>query len=121
MAQTLGIIDISWRGKTLPIEKDSAKLTIGGLMNQQVILNRRVDRAQTFMPSEIECTLVLERGVSLIDLFDPAPGELQARCDTGQTYVFPDAALASRPAATAGAGGKISMKWFADEGEELLA
>lgn len=121
MAKTLGIIDISWRGKLLPVESKTAKLKLGGLKSNPIVLNRRVDYAQDFEPSEIDVTIVLEAGTSLVDLFDPAPGELQCTCDSGQTYVFADATLNVRPEATAGDGGKIPMKWFASEAQELIA
>lgn len=121
MAQTLGIIDISWRGKLLPVETKTAKLKLGGLKNSPVVLNRRVGYSQDFEPSEIDATIVLEAGTSLVGLFDQAPGELQCTCDTGQTYVFADATLSVRPEATAGEGGKIPMKWFASEAQELIA
>lgn len=121
MAQTLGIMDIVWKGKKLPIEQKSGKLKLGGMMNTPVVLNASVDRAGHFEPSEITATIPLRRGMRLMDMFDSADGELQVLCDTGQTYVWPDAFLVTRPEAHAGEGGKIEMKWSAAAPDELLA
>lgn len=119
MAQVLGIIDIAWRGRNVPIEK-GAKLKLGGLKNNPVIYGRRVGRAQEFMQSEIEAVTVLERGQRARDLYDVGEGELQVICDTGQTYVFPDAFLSEQIEMTGGEGGKLPLKWAAGEFEEIL-
>lgn len=121
MAQSLGIIDITWKGTKLPVEQKTAKVKLGGLMNTVVLLNGSVDRSQHFEPSEITATLPLRRGTSLLTTFDSAEGELQVLCDTGQTFVWPDAFLITRPEASAGEGGKIEMKWSAGAPQELLA
>lgn len=121
MAQTLGIIDLSWLGSLLPVDSKSAKVKLGGLKNTPVVLNRRVDYAQDFEPSTIEATIALEAGVSLAALANSGPGELQCVCDTGQTWIFPDAFITERLEATAGEGGKIAIKWAASEAQELLA
>ena len=120
MAKTLGIIDLTWRGVLLPVETKTAKLKLGGMKSSPVILNRRVDYAQDFEPSEIDATIVLEAGTSLLDLFDGTPGELQCVCDTGQTYIFPTAVISVRPEATAGEGGKVPIKWFDGDPLELV-
>ena len=121
MAQTLGIVDLTWKGRKLPIEQKTAKLKLGGMMNTTVLLNGSIDRSQHFEPSEITATLPLRRGTRLMDLFDGGEGELQAICDTGQTSVWPDAFLITRPEASAGEGGKIEMKWNAGAPDELLS
>lgn len=119
MAQVLGIADIAWRGRNIPVEK-GAKLKLGGLKNNPVVYGRRVGRAQEFMQSEIEAVTVLERGQRFRDLYDVGEGELQVICDTGQTYVFPDAFLSEQIEMTAGEGGKLTLKWAAGEFEEIL-
>lgn len=120
MAQTLGIIDLVWRGRKLAVEK-GAKLKLGGIKNNAVIAGRQVHRAGEFEASEITATIPLQRGQRLLDLWGSGQeGELQALCDTGQTYIWPDAFLDNRPEATAGEGGKIELKWMAGEAEELI-
>lgn len=121
MAQTLGIIDLIWKGKKLPIEQKTGKVKLGGTSNTPVLLNASVDRAGHFEASEITGVLPLRRGMRLMDMFDSGEGELQVICDTGQTYVWPDAFLTTRPEAHAGEGGKIEMKWTAGAPDELLA
>lgn len=117
--QTLGIVDLVWKGRRIPIEK-GGKFKPGGLMNTAVVLARRVDRSANFEAGEVTATTTLQRGQRLMDLLDVAEGELQVLCDTGQTYVSPDAFLTTLPEATGGEGGKIELKWAVGEMEELL-
>ncbi|WP_431281660.1 phage tail tube protein [Humitalea sp. 24SJ18S-53] len=119
MAQTLGIIDIIWRNKRYKVDK-GAKLKLGGMKGVPVERARSMDHAQAFEGSEVTATIQLERGMSLLDVCNPPTGELQALCDTGQTYNFAEAFLSNRPEATGGEGGKIELKWLAGEPEELL-
>lgn len=120
MAQTLGLIDLSWKARKLDIER-GAKLKLGGMKNNPVIRGRKVDRAQEFEASEVTATIALERGQKLLEVIgDGSEGELIARTDTGHTYTFPDAFLTNRPEMTGGEGGKIELMWAAGEVEELL-
>ncbi|MCD2176442.1 phage tail tube protein [Rhizobium sp. C1] len=118
--QVLGIIDIYWRGRNIPVEK-GAKLRLGGIKNNAVTYGRTVARAQEYQGSEVTATTHVERGQSLLGLLDAGEGELQVVCDTGQTYVWPDAFLeGDRPDATGGEGGKVELKWAAGEPEEII-
>ena len=120
MAQTLGIVDIVWRGKNIPVEK-GAKLKLGGIRNNHVVYGRKVGRAQEFFASEITASTVLEKGQSAKEFNFSGEGELQVLCDTGQTYVWPDAFLVGEPPEiTGGEGGKIELKWAAGEPEEII-
>jgi hypothetical protein len=118
MAQVLGIVDIVWRGRNIPVEK-GAKLKLGGIANKAVVYGRQVGRAQEFMASEIEATTVLERGQKFSELYGVDEGELQVACDTGQTFVFPGAFLTDQREITGGEGGKVSLKWSAGSYEEI--
>lgn len=118
--QVLGIVDIYWRGRNIPVEK-GAKLRLGGIKNNAVTYGRGVGRAQEFQASEITATTHLERGQSLLDLLDPGEDELQVVCDTGQTYIWSDAFYdGDRPDATGGEGGKIELKWAGGEPAEII-
>lgn len=119
MAQTLGIIDITWNGTKIAVEK-GASLKIGGIKNNVVIVGRQVNNAQEYEASEITATTVLSRGMRWTDIWTTSPGELQVICDTGQTYTFSDAFLGEHPTITGGEGGKIQLKWMAGEPEEIL-
>jgi len=119
MAQTLGIIDISWRGRNLTIEA-GAKLKPGGVMNKVVKAGRSLHRAEEFGDGEVTCTMVLKRGEKLSDFYTTKEGELIVLCDTGQTYSWGDAFLTDLLEATGGEGGKVEMKWAVAEAEALL-
>lgn len=119
MVQVLGIVDIVWRGRNIPVEK-GAKLKLGGLKNNAVTYGRKVGRAQEFVGSEITGTTHLERGVSYGSLYDEGEGELQVICDTGHQYTFPDAFLTDIPEMTGGEGGKLELKWAAGDYEEVM-
>lgn len=120
MAQVLGIVDIIWQGQNIAVEK-GAKLKLGGIKNNKVVYGRRVDRAQEFMASEVKATTHLRRGQRLGSLVNLGEGELQLVCDTGQTFVFPDAFLEGEQEMTGGEGGKIELTWAAGDYEEVLA
>ncbi|MDI4664716.1 phage tail tube protein [Xanthobacter autotrophicus] len=121
MPQVLGIINITWRGRRIDVEK-GAKLKLGGLKNNVVVYGRKAGRAQEFVNSEITATTHLERGKSYRSLYDTEEGELVVECDTGQIYTFPDAFLMDGPPEmTGGEGGKIELKWGAGEYEEIVS
>ena len=118
--QTLGIIDIVWKGRTIPV-KTGAKLRLGGIKNTATAYGRGVGRFQEFQGSEITATTNLEKGQSLVGLLDHEEGELQVVCDTGQTYVFEDAFLeGDRPETTGATDGQIELKWAAGEAQEII-
>lgn len=117
--QTLGIVDIIWRGRNIPVEK-GAKIKIGGIKNNVVTYGRKVARAQEFEGSEVSATTHLEKGQRYGNLWDPEEGELQVVCDTGQTFIIKDAFLTDHPEVTGGEGGKIELKWAGSAPEEVL-
>lgn len=118
MAQVLGIVDILWQGRNIPVEK-GAKLKLGGITNNAVVYGQRVGRAQEFKGSEVEAVTALERGQKFKELYGVGAGELQVQCDTGQTFTFPDAFLTDQRELTGGEGGKIPLKWSAGDYEEI--
>ncbi|MBA4222229.1 MAG: hypothetical protein C0458_15990 [Methylobacterium sp.] len=120
MTQVLGIVDIVWQGRNIPVEK-GAKLKLGGIMNKPVVYGRKVGRAQEFAGSEIEATTVLERGQKFKELYSVGEGELQVQCDTGQVFTWPDAFLTDQREMTGGEGGKVPLKWSGGEPEEIVA
>jgi hypothetical protein len=120
MAQVLGIVDIVWRGRNIPVEK-GAKIKVGGIKNNAVSYGRKAGRAQEFEVSEVTATTNLEAGQRWGNLWDPSEGELQVVCDTGQTFVFGDAFLTDIPEITGGEGGKIELKWSGSAPEEIMA
>lgn len=119
MAQVLGLIEVSWRGNKIPVEK-GGKVKLGGLMQKGMVVGQQTDYAQEYEMSEVTVTTRLRRGDSLLDIFAPGAGELQVLCDTGQTYTFPDAFVSNRPEFTAGEGGKVQVKWNASNAAELV-
>lgn len=118
--QTLGIIDLTWRGRTIDAEKGS-KVKLGGLKQNVVTTGRRVHHADEMEASEITATIVLPRGMKLSDIFVRGEGDLIARCDSGQTYAWPDAFITNRPEMTGGEGGKIQIVWAAGEPTEMTS
>ncbi len=117
--QTLGIVDIVWGGKRVSVEK-GATLKLGGIKNNPVVFGRGVGRAQEYVPTEITATTHLIRGQSFREIYTEGEDELQVICDTGQTFVFPDAFLTDIPQMTGGEGGKLELKWSAGAWEEVL-
>lgn len=116
--QTLGIVDIVWRGRTIPVKK-GATFKPGGIQNIPVTYGRKVGRAQEFVGSSVEATTNFERGMRFGTLWDPGEGELQVVCDTGQTFVMRDAFLTERPDLTGGEDGQFTLMWAASAPEEV--
>ena len=119
MAKVLGIVDIIWRGRNIPVEK-GAKIKVGGIKNNVVTYGRKVARAQEFEGSEVTATTNLEQDQRYSSLWNEGEGELQVVCDTGQTYIIADAFLTDIPEITGGEGGKIELKWAGSAPEEVL-
>lgn len=117
--QTLGIVDIIWRGRAISVEK-GAKIKVGGLKNNVVNYGRRTARAQEYEGSEVTATTALEKGQRYGNLWDAEEGELQVVCDNGQTFIIRDAFLTDHPEVTGGEGGKIELKWAGSAPEEVL-
>lgn len=122
MAQTLGVVDIIWKGVNLQVVTNGAKLTLGGLRNNTVTYGRTASRAQQYAESKVSATVHLKKGQRYGSIFNVEEGELQVICDTGQTYVFPDAFLTGdHPEVTSGEGGNIPLNWAASGYEEIIA
>jgi Phage tail tube protein len=119
MAQVLGIVDVVWNGRNIPVEK-GAKLKLGGIRNKAVVYGRKVGRAQEFMQSEVSATTVLERGQNFTRLYGIGEAELQVLCDTGQTFVFKDAFLTGDRELTGDEGGKVTLTWAAGAYKEIM-
>ena len=122
MAQVLGIVDLIWKGVNLQIVTKGAKLVLGGIRNDTVTYGRTAARSQQFAESKITATVHLRKGQSWADIYSVEEGELQAICDTGQTYIFQDAFLTGdHPTLTSGEGGSIELNWAASAPEEIIA
>lgn len=120
MPQVLGVMQIFWRGREIPVET-GATYRPAGMMQKPVSYGRRVGHAGEFAGGQCEATTNLEAGQSLAELLARGEGELQVICDTGQTFVHPDAFLSGDiPTVTGGEGGKIPLVWAFSEGEEVL-
>ena len=120
MAQTLGIIDVVWKGENLQVEK-GAKFKPGGVKNNTVTYGRSVGRAQEFVAGEVKATVVLRKGRRASDVFSAEEGELQVTCDTGQVLSWADAFMTEIPEFSGGEGGKVELTWAVGTPEEFVA
>lgn len=119
MSQVLGVIDYVWRGVSYDAEKGST-VTLGGYKQDPIEVSGKTHHARVYEKSEASFTTVLKRGQKLSTLFAPGEGELQCNCDTGQSYIFPDAFVTNRPKMTGGEGGKIEVMFAAGSGWQEL-
>lgn len=117
--QTLGVVDIIWRGRALDVDK-GAKLKLGGYKQNAMPVQGKTKYAREYEVSEITATVPVDRGMDVLALFAAGEGELQCNCDTGQSFIFADAFVTNRPEMTGGEGGKMEMKWGAGIPEVLL-
>lgn len=120
MAQTLGLISAIWKGTKVKVERGQSRVSLGGLVQEEVVTDQQVDYSNQYKASRIEITTVVTRGSSILALFSPGQGELQVQCDTGQTLVWPDAFIRDEPKFGDGAGGKLRVQWSAGAPTEVL-
>jgi hypothetical protein len=119
MAQTLGLIALTWRGQALSIEK-GGKVKLGGLMQKEVITGQQVNYCNEMVASEVTANMKMDANTVLLGIWAPGQGELQVICDTGQSYVWGDAFLTNMPEFTAGDGGKVPLKFGGGAPLELV-
>ena len=119
MAQTLGLISVIWNGTKVTVEKGGT-FENGGLIQKEVINGQQVDYANEMHAGRAHVTIRLQRGSTLANVFTPGQGELQLLCDTGQTYVAPDAFLRNTMNWSAGDSGKVKLEWAFGEAEEVV-
>lgn len=118
MAQSIGIVDITWKGLNLPVEVGS-EFTPGGIANEAVPYGRGVMRSQKFEPSQISATILLAKGTRYDDIVTQGEDVLVVRADTGAIYTFPEAFIVGRP--KVGSQGKVAIEWQAGAYEEVMA
>ncbi len=119
MAQALGLVNVIWNGVKLSVEKGSS-LTFGGLRQKSVVTGQQIDAAQEFVAGKAMVTIRLLRGDLLANIFITGQAELQVQCDTGQTYVIPDAFISNMGNFTAGDGGKVKIEWEFGTVQEIV-
>jgi len=119
MAQGLGLISVIWNGVKIAVEK-GGNFENGGLVKKATINGQQVDYANEMKAGKATVTKRLLRGEQLAGIFQGAQGELQLLCDTGQTYVAPDAFITNTMNWTAGDGGKVKVEWNFGEALEVL-
>ena len=122
MAQTLGIVDLLVNGRKIDTENGAASFQSGGLMQKKIVAGRKLHVAAEWMAGEVKCTTVLKAGQSLDGMYTVGVAlEIQALCDTGQTFVWSGYQVGERPKATGGEGGKVELTWAVSEAQELVS
>ena len=120
--QTLGIVDLVWLGKKIPIKTASYKR--GGLVNNAMIGGRQVFNSQAFEADTVEATIPFKAGDSMAAYAASQIGELQYVCDTGQTYTAADAFVTGTPQLAPGSGkegGTVKVTWAMSPAQEVLS
>ncbi|WP_029004795.1 phage tail tube protein [Azorhizobium doebereinerae] len=119
MTQAVGVIDIVWQGRRIPVEK-GAKFKLPGYKNNPLTYGAKAARAREFVAGEVTAKTALEKGQSFASVYGDGEGELQLQCDTGQTYVCPDAFLTDGPPEITG-GELLELKWTIGTYEEIMS
>ncbi|MBW6402032.1 phage tail tube protein [Roseomonas sp. HJA6] len=116
MAQTPGILRITWNRANIAVEKGATYKPAGNKANP-VVLGTEVNHSFEFQQGSLKATTALKKGQRFLDLYQPGPGELIVRLDTGHVFSHPDAVLMERPEMNS-EGGKVALEWFFGEGME---
>lgn len=121
MAQVLGLISLHWLGNEIDI-KPGGTLKLGGLVNKAVVYGQKVGNAQMMEASEVSCKAIVTAGMVVTTTFNVGQvGELQAQCDTGQTFVWESAFVEGAVTLTAGENSEVDVKWGAGAPMETTA
>ena len=119
-AQALGIIDAYFKGRHLDCEKGSS-FSNGGIINNPVVVGRRLFFSQEFKEGTVEIMTVFQAGDTPSSIYDTTPGQLEIKCDTGQQFTWASVVqTGEQPKVTSGEGGKVTLKWSVDEAQVLL-
>ena len=116
-AQILGIIDVYWQGQHLDV-KPGGSLTLGGVVSQPIVYGRSVGRGEHMMASEVSVEVMIKAGMRVGDVIKKnTEGELQVKCDTGQTFAWSDGFV--KDAITISSGDNSSAKVMFSAGEPM--
>lgn len=119
MAQTVGIIEIWWKGVQYECVTGST-IKLPGYKNNTQVTGSTVQRYQNFAAGEVKATPVLKKGMKLSAFSADDEGELQVKCDTGQAFVLPDAFILDNPTLS-DQGGKAPVTWNAGLFQEIVS
>lgn len=119
MSQRLGKAFIKWDGKLLETMPD-AKISLGGVERTPVLGANTVHGfSEKIKESTIECEISVSSETRLAELAAIKDATITFETDTGQTYIMRNAFLTEPPAATAGEGGKVPLKFAGPAAEEM--
>src|SRR6185437_12166757 len=105
----LGIIKASFLGVEIPLREGST-FDLGGVVNTAQVVGTRVVNSQKMVPSEAKLKVSLEQGTVITDLFPAgATGELQIRCDSGQTFVWENAFRTDKLSVSSGENSNVDV------------
>ena len=120
MAQTLGIVTLTWQGTKIKVNQGS-EVRFGGLEAKPVVTGTSIDYANEMKDGQVNATSVLTRGQQLLPIWALGAGELQVQCDTGQSYIWPDAVLSNTGNFNAnGKGGAVKLQFIVGVPQEVL-
>lgn len=115
----LGIAYIKVDGALLE-SMPGASIDVGGTVRTPVLgAGKVLGFSSATKEAVVECEIALSAGTSLTDLGKIEDATITFECDTGQSYVVTNAALADPPKATAADGGKVPLKFFGQPAVEL--
>ncbi len=121
VAQSLGIIGLTWGGMRLSVDAKSSSFSRGGLVNTAVVAGQTVRQAQSYVAPMVKASFPLDKGMSLSALTALNGSELQVVCDSGQTYTINGAFITKDPMVKGGPGNNVSVEWSGDPAVEVLS
>lgn len=119
MAQSLGIVGLSWRGQRLQHDND-VKVQLPGFKKTVSPHGTGANWSNGFVQGKVSATIQMVKGMLYEEIFGGDEGELQVITDIGTIYVFPRAVITDRPE-FGSAGGKTPVTWEMGEVEEIAA
>lgn len=112
MSQVTGIVKVYLNG-ALQRSKEGAKLKLGGKERTAQVGHAVYGFSEKVVPSELEFTLSHMPDTDLIALRDLTGATARFECDSGTTYVIPNAFVSEPPELTGG-DGDVGVKMMGD-------
>lgn len=113
MSHYFGIAKVTINGSVIN-SQPGATIDPGGVTRSTVTTDQESGHTEALRPAKVNCKIMLQSGVSLVDLNDISGATIQFIADTGQSYVLSNAWRVGAISASGGESGGIDLEFNAN-------
>jgi hypothetical protein len=104
-----GVMESSWLGNDVPL-KPGSTFTLGGMSSKPQVVGGTVDFSNAMEASEVKLKVPVQKGVPITTTYvRGVAGELQVRCDSGQTFTWENAFITGVIPVTSGDSSEMEI------------